>query len=75
MLAYVQIALKECDEREVLQQLQELQEVIEAHLLFGDWDLMVKLEIDDPEMLGTFVMQKIRSLTQVRVTNTIIVAK
>ena len=75
MYAYVLVALHDCDEQEVLEELQEHPEVEEAHILFGEWDLLVKLKVSSPEEAGTFVMERIRKLDEVQLTSTLIVAK
>ena len=75
MYAYVLIALADCDEQEVLDELQNFKEVEEAHILFGEWDLIVKLKAESPEAAGTFVMEHIRKLEEVKLTSTLIVAR
>lgn len=75
MHAYVLIALQDCDEQEVLQELQDHEEVEEAHILFGEWDILIKLKVENPEEAGTFVMENIRALDEVQLTSTLIVAK
>ena len=63
------------DEQLVLEELQEFSEVKEAHILFGEWDLIAKLDVESPEAAGTFVMEHIRKLEDVKLTSTLIVAK
>jgi DNA-binding Lrp family transcriptional regulator len=75
MMAYVLISLAECDEQRVLDELLSLKEIQEAHVLFGEWDILAKLEANNPEAAGTFVMEKIRSLPEVKLSSTLIVAK
>ena len=75
MQAYVQIALDSAKEQEIYDRLSSLKEIKEVHILFGEWDMIVKLQLDDPEHLGTFVMEQIRNLLGVRLTSTMIVAK
>ena len=75
MLAYVQIALDDAKEADIYNQLRGLPEIQEAHILFGEWDLMVKIELQAQEALGTFVMDKIRSIPGVKLTSTMIIAK
>jgi len=75
MHAYVQIGLEESKEVDVYEALKALPEVREIHILFGEWDIIAKLELPAPEALGTFVMDKIRSLSGVKLTSTMIVAK
>lgn len=75
MLAYLQIGLDECDEHKMLERLLSLDEVKEAHILFGDWDALVKVEVADADELGTFVLEKVRSIPEVNRTATLIVAR
>lgn len=74
MLAYLLIRVLE-DENGVMEKLKSMKEVKEVHVLFGEWDLLVKLEMPEPEMVGTFVMEKVRSIKEVKLTSTMIVAK
>ena len=74
MLAYLLIRVLE-DEQGVMEELKSMEEVKEVHVLFGEWDLLVKLKMPDPEMVGTFVMENIRSIKAVKLTSTMIVAK
>ncbi|MBW2968645.1 Lrp/AsnC ligand binding domain-containing protein [Candidatus Woesearchaeota archaeon] len=75
MHAYVQIALENANEAEIKDKLKVLPEVRDVHILFGEWDLMAKLEIESPEQLAAFVMENIRSIKGVKLTSTLIVAK
>ena len=75
MLAYVQISLNKRNEQDVYETLVDMPEVKEAHILFGEWDVIALLEMDSPEHLGSFVMKNIRSLQGVNLTSTMIVAK
>jgi len=75
MYAYILIGLADCDEQEVLEELQRHEEVKDAHILFGEWDIIAKIEVKSPEEAATFVMEKIRKLDDVKLTSTLIVAK
>ena len=75
MLAYLLIGLQEAKEREILDEITKYSEVKEAHVLFGEWDILAKLEIESADALGTFIMEKIRTIPEVKVTSTLIVAK
>lgn len=76
MKSYLLISLKERDERNILENLRALEEIEEAHVLFGEWDLIAKISIPNagPEELGTFVMDKIRPMPEIKLTSTLIVA-
>jgi DNA-binding Lrp family transcriptional regulator len=75
MMAYVLISLKHSDERKVQEKLQKLHEMKEVHILFGEWDILACVEVETAEQLGTFVMENIRNLPEVKLTSTMIVAK
>ena len=74
MNAFVLISLLSCDERQVLEELKELEEVKKGFILFGEWDIIVEIGLKDAEELGTFVMEKIRSRNDVKLTSSLIVA-
>ncbi len=75
MFAYVLIALSECDENTIMNRLLDEPEVENAHVLFGEWDIIVKIKVSTPENAATFVMEKVRALPEVKLTSTLIVAK
>ncbi|MFH1682561.1 MAG: Lrp/AsnC ligand binding domain-containing protein [Candidatus Woesearchaeota archaeon] len=74
MKSFVLISLNQCDEQVVLDELKEIEEVRQAYILFGEWDILAEVELDEPERLGTFVMEKIRSREDVKLTSSMIVA-
>ena len=71
MFAYVQIALENANEQEIKDKLQFFPEVKDVHILFGEWDLMAKLEVESPEQLATFIMDNIRPIEGVKLTSTL----
>ena len=75
MQAFILLALKECDEKQVLDELKELDQVKHAYVLFGEWDLIAQLEVENTDELGTFMMDKIRNRSDIKLTSTLIVAK
>lgn len=75
MLAYVLISLGAVDEKDVLKKLQDMDEVVEAHVLFGEWDLMAKLSLENSDHLGKFMIEKVRKIPHVRLTSTLIAAQ
>jgi len=58
MIAYVLISLLDRDEREILDKLLSYKKVLEAHILFGEWDIIAKIEAKTPEETGTFEWKK-----------------
>lgn len=74
MKAFILISLLERTERNVLSELKSYPEVKNAYILFGEWDIMAEIEVSNPEELGTFVINNIRSRSDVRLTSSLIVA-
>ena len=75
MKAYVQIAVESGKDRSVQASLKKIPQVKEAHVVFGDWDVISLLEIKSPEELGQLIVGKIRAIPGVKLTKTLIVAK
>ena len=74
MKAFVLVALDQCNEKDVLDQLKEHKEITNAYILFGEWDLLAEIELENAEALGTFIMEKIRSHPGIKLTSSLIVA-
>jgi len=47
---------------EVYNKLSTVMEIIELHPLFGEYDLIAKIEAEDFEKLGNIIVEKIRSI-------------
>jgi len=58
-------------EHEVYTKLSKVSEVIELHPLFGEYDLLAKIEADDFDSLGDIVVNKIRSIEGIIDTKTL----
>lgn len=74
MKAFILINLNQCNEINSLEEIKELEEVKAAYLIFGEWDILAEVELDDAEQIGTFVLEKLRSRPDIRLTSTLIVA-
>ncbi len=74
MIAFILIQLKQCDEKTVLEDLNKIDRVKEVHVLFGNWDLLAKIEFTNPDDLGKFMMESIRSRNDINKTETMIAA-
>ncbi|MCF7866588.1 Lrp/AsnC ligand binding domain-containing protein [Candidatus Woesearchaeota archaeon] len=75
MHAYVLIGLREAHEKSVLDGFLDFDEVEDGHILFGEWDLILKIKGDTAEDVATFVMDHVRNHEDVRLSSTLIVAK
>ena len=49
MYAYVKIALDSANETDIYEALKGMPEVKEVHILFGEWDVIAKLELPVPQ--------------------------
>jgi DNA-binding Lrp family transcriptional regulator len=74
MKAFVLVSLKEGNEQTLSEELKDFPEVVNAHILFGEWDILAEVELASAEQLGAFVMEKLRNREDVRLTSSLIVA-
>jgi len=75
VLAYVLFKVSSGTEREVCQQLAEFDEVLHADIIFGEYDVVAKIETPDLSTLEEFVSNKIRAVLNVLVTSTMIISR
>ena len=75
VLAYVMFKVSSGTEREVCQKLVEFDEVLQADVVFGEYDVVAKIETQDLSTLEEFVSEKIRNVPNVLVTSTMIVSR
>jgi len=75
VLAYVLFKVSSGTEREVCQELVEFSEVIQADIIFGEYDVIAKIETPELDKLEEFVSLKIRNVPNVLVTSTMIISR
>ncbi len=71
--AYVLISCEVGAEKSILAELKSLESVKEISVLFGSYDIIVKLEATSEEKLKDIVVSKIRNLQKIRTTVTLAV--
>ena len=69
-VGFVLITLATAYEHEVYKEISMVPEIVELHPLFGEYDLLTKIEVDDFDNLGAIAVNKIRSIEGVRFTTT-----
>jgi len=69
-VGFILINIAPHHESEVYRKLSQISEIIELHPLFGEYDLIAKIEADDFEEMGGLVVNKIRSIKGVINTKT-----
>ncbi len=70
-IGFVLIIVAPAREHEVYNKLSKVPEIIELHPLFGEYDLIAKVDVEDFEKLGTIVLDKIRMVKGVIDTETL----
>jgi DNA-binding Lrp family transcriptional regulator len=75
VLAYVLFKVASGTEREVAQKMIECEEVMQADVVFGEYDVIARVAIADLGKLQDFVSDKIRTIPNVLVTSTMIISK
>ncbi|MCK5046898.1 MAG: Lrp/AsnC ligand binding domain-containing protein [Candidatus Heimdallarchaeota archaeon] len=73
--AYVLINSEIGGEQEVVDQLNAMKEVVEVSIVYGVYDVIVKLEADSMEVLKELITSKVRHLNKVRSTMTMIASQ
>jgi DNA-binding Lrp family transcriptional regulator len=73
--AYILIKVKVGSERNVVEKLQDLKEIKDINELYGEWDIITKVEVPNIEDLDSLITEKIRDNNQIELTSTMIVAK
>ena len=71
VICYVLINAAPTHEHDVYNKLSKMPEIIELHPLFGEYDLIAKIEADDLENLEVIVANKIRPIDGVIDTKTL----
>ena len=69
------LSISPLHEKTVYETLKSIPEVTEIHPLFGEYDILVKIECGDIDMIGEVVIKKIRSLKGVMDSKTLIGTK
>ena len=75
VLAYILFKVSSGTEREVCHKLVGFDEIIQADIVFGEYDVLAKIETEDLAMLEEFVSQKVRNVPNVLVTSTMIISR
>jgi DNA-binding Lrp family transcriptional regulator len=71
VIAYVLITTIPTKEHEVYNALQEVDEIVELHPIFGEYDLIAKIEVQDMEELTEVMLKEIRHVSGILNTKTL----
>jgi DNA-binding Lrp family transcriptional regulator len=75
MLAYVLFKVNSGTEREVCQKIVAFNEVLEADVIFGEYDVIAKISAADLPALEDFLSQKLRTAPSIVLTSTMLVGR
>jgi DNA-binding Lrp family transcriptional regulator len=73
--AFVLFKVNSGMEKDVSKQLAELEEVQEASITYGEYDVIAKITVKDLHLLEDFLADKIRKVQSVVLTSTMIIAQ
>ena len=71
IITYILIITVPRREREVINALKRIPELIEVIPLFGEYDVIVKIKAENLDIIGDIVMRKIRRIPGVLTTKTL----
>jgi len=71
VIGFVLMHVSPLHEYEVFNILSKLPEVIELNPLFGEYDLIAKIEAEDYESIGEIILQKIKTIEGITDTMTL----
>ena len=75
VLAYVLFKVSSGSERDVCKKLIGFDEVVHADIIFGEYDVVAKVETPELFNLEEFISLKVRNVPNVLVTSTMIVSR
>ncbi len=70
-IGFVLIGIEPTREKEIYAALMKIGQIVELYPLFGDYDLIAKVEADSYDTIGAIVVSKIRSIAGVKATKTL----
>jgi DNA-binding Lrp family transcriptional regulator len=71
VIGFILISTAPAKEHDVFKTLMNVSEIVELHPLFGEYDLIAKIEARDFNTLGQIVVEKVRSIPGVIDTKTL----
>ena len=74
-LGFALLSISPLHEKTVFESLRTVPEIVEIHPLFGEYDILVKIQTPDIDTIGEVVIKKIRALKGIVDTKTLIGTK
>jgi len=73
--AYILLDAKPGFERTIVKELKELTQIEVINELYGEWDIIIRVAVDQMSDLDTLLSERIRKIEGVTLTSTMIVAE
>jgi DNA-binding Lrp family transcriptional regulator len=73
--AYIMMNIKSGYEDEVCEKLTIYKEVEEVATIYGEYDAIIKVKTEDMKTLDSFIITKLRSIPNIFLTATMLIAK
>ncbi len=73
--AYLLILVKPGEETTVVEKLNQFDEVKMTDVVYGEYDIIAKVEVPDMSALQKFLIEKIRKIDEIERTSTMIAIK
>ena len=70
IIAFIMAKIESTKSRTILEQVRSLDEVEEAYLIYGAYDLLIKCVFKTPEAMSSFVVNELRKVDGVKDTIT-----
>jgi DNA-binding Lrp family transcriptional regulator len=70
IIAFIMAKVESTKSRSILEEVRRLDEVEEAYLIYGAYDLLIKCVFKTPEALSSFVVNDLRKLDGIKDTIT-----
>ena len=73
--AFLLIQTEVGSERNVYGRLSQIEEVDFLYELFGEWDIITKVDVESFEALDGFISDNVRTINGVKLTSTVIISR
>jgi len=73
--AYIMLNVRTGSEDEICQELVKFEEVQEASTVYGQYDAIIKVSVEDMKQLDSFIITKLRGISNILLTATMLISK
>ncbi len=70
--AFILIVTKSGTEKEIVNELSDMSEVKEVKIVYGQYDIIAKIELEDIAALNGFLLERVRNISGVESSSTLV---